>query len=49
LSERYRQQIECRAWEFHESGRYSDPDTDWRHAEAEILRSAILEEGAITL
>ncbi len=48
LSERYRQRIERRAWELYEGGRFADPEADWRQAEAEILRSAILEQGAIT-
>ncbi len=43
LAERQRYRIERRAWALHESGRYGDPHADWCHAEAEILRTAVLE------
>ena len=48
LNEQYREPIERRAWELYKSGIHADPNADWRQAEAEILRTAILEWGSIT-
>lgn len=38
----HRQPIQRLAYEFYERGEYGNPDADWREAQAQILRSVLL-------
>ena len=47
LVARYREAIEWRAYELYQQGVYSNPHEDWYQAQAEVLRSALIDRSIV--